>query len=535
MKWLWQRTPGWNAHWLIALAVFLIYGRSLTIGFMGDDYDILTAVGQPHFDPWMTFPAGTGTYFRPLVLSLFYLEYQLAGSTAVWYHLTNLLLHVANGLLIFALCRRILGHRPLSLSLALLFVAHPLGLTAVTNINARLDSVMTLFYLASLWSFIRFSDTGHRRWLIVTGLALLASLLSKEMGVTLVGALWLWWHWRQPEATTYKTWGWLALSLYVLVTLLFVAYLYGRFYQSPAATPNFNLGYALSTFVVFPLLLLLPNRQSLLLQIYQAYPWLLWLGAAAFGLLLVGFLIWACRRCHRRELLLASGWIIISLLPLALSGINSRRAYLPLAMTCLALAIISGRLPSRWHQWRPMLLAITAVFALISFLQGQTWLGNWQIMQTACSSLPPLAPDAEPIFLTTPATANDAPIFANDLNGTLYFCQRQQFGSYTRLGATGHLILEKGSFVPGMVTLAHLQPSRYDLAIHIPHAYFDFPREAQLGQSYRGDLVTISVTAVRPDGRVTAFTAQFTQPDLLKTNDLFYFTGTAFQPVPAPK
>jgi hypothetical protein len=182
-----------------------------------------------------------------------------------------------------------------------------------------------------------------------------------------------------------------------------------------------------------------------------------------------------------------------------------------------------------------MLLAITAVFALISFLQGQTWLDNWQTLQTACHSLPPLALDTEPIFLTIPYTANEVPVFSNDLNKAIYFCQRRQFGAFARVGTTGNLILENGRFVTSMVTLTHPQPDAFNFAVDSPDLYFDFPREAQAGQVYESDMVRIMVTAVRADSRVAAFTITFLQPETVTDSPLFYFTGIKFEAIsPSP-
>ena len=81
----------------------------------------------------------------------------------------NFAIHTVNGLLVFVLSYRLFAlsgdtesekstHRWVALLVAALFIAHPLQTQAVTYIVQRLASLMTLFYLAALISWVEVFD-----------------------------------------------------------------------------------------------------------------------------------------------------------------------------------------------------------------------------------------------------------------------------------------------------------------------------------------------------------------------------------------
>ncbi len=71
------------------------------------------------------------------------------------FHVTNLLLHVLNTLMVFVIGRRLLGSGLPALALALLFGLHPVQTEAVAYISGRRDVLSTFFFLAALALFVR--------------------------------------------------------------------------------------------------------------------------------------------------------------------------------------------------------------------------------------------------------------------------------------------------------------------------------------------------------------------------------------------
>jgi len=89
------------------------------------------------------------------------LNYAVSG-TDVWsYHALNLSIHILSGLALFGIVRRTLERRAearapaIAFCAALLWVVHPLLTESVTYIVQRAESLMGLFYLLTLYAFIR--------------------------------------------------------------------------------------------------------------------------------------------------------------------------------------------------------------------------------------------------------------------------------------------------------------------------------------------------------------------------------------------
>jgi protein O-mannosyl-transferase len=136
---------------------------------------------------------GGGVCGRPLVNLSLAVNYAISG-TDVWsYHALNLVIHVLAGLTLFGVTRRTFLQpplrarfgavaAPLALAVAGLWVLHPLQTESVTFVVQRNESLMGLFYLLTLYAFIR--GTGmpsSSRWLVLSALACLLGMASKEV------------------------------------------------------------------------------------------------------------------------------------------------------------------------------------------------------------------------------------------------------------------------------------------------------------------------------------------------------------------
>jgi Tfp pilus assembly protein PilF len=101
------------------------------------------------------------------------------------YHITNVLLHVANVLLVFLVFTRMTGSPAPSAFVAALFAVHPLHVESVAWITERKDVLCTFFGLLSLWAYVAYAQK-QRRWQYLAAFALLTlSLLAKQTFVTL--------------------------------------------------------------------------------------------------------------------------------------------------------------------------------------------------------------------------------------------------------------------------------------------------------------------------------------------------------------
>jgi Flp pilus assembly protein TadD len=142
-----------------------VYSNTLTASFQFDDYhyviDYCRVHGLESFWP----PHGT----RYLTYLTFALNYASGGLDPAVYHITNLLIHIVNGVLVYVVALslasspRLAGKGLPAVHVAflasLLFIAHPVQTEAVTYISQRFASLATLFYLLALAAYMKYRES----------------------------------------------------------------------------------------------------------------------------------------------------------------------------------------------------------------------------------------------------------------------------------------------------------------------------------------------------------------------------------------
>ncbi len=134
------------------------------------------------------FVAHAGQMIRPFTKLTFLVDRQLYGDRPAGYHLLNLLLHLASGVLAYNVVCRLGGSGSTAFWTAGLFLLHPVATEAVTYISGRPTGLMTCAYLAAFLLFLQATDVEQRgsRWTLtaVSAVACLSlSLLSKETAI----------------------------------------------------------------------------------------------------------------------------------------------------------------------------------------------------------------------------------------------------------------------------------------------------------------------------------------------------------------
>lgn len=167
---------------LIIGITLLVYAPGITAGFVGDDFMILhrlRLLAGPS-DVLAFFGGEFFEYYRPLGFLAHALDYGVAGADPRQYHVTNILLHTVNAVLVLLVGRRLSPHSLAGPVSALLFALHASNHEAVMWISARFDLLATTFALAALaWMMRR--DRSRHLPAILFGLA----VLSKESAVAL--------------------------------------------------------------------------------------------------------------------------------------------------------------------------------------------------------------------------------------------------------------------------------------------------------------------------------------------------------------
>ncbi len=121
----------------------------------------------------------------PLTWLSLMLDTEIYGFRPAGYHLTNVLLHAASVVVLFAALVCATGYRARSAFVAALFALHPLHVESVAWIAERKDVLSTLFGLLSLLMYVLYATGGRGRNLAVSWLFYVGSLLSKQTLVTL--------------------------------------------------------------------------------------------------------------------------------------------------------------------------------------------------------------------------------------------------------------------------------------------------------------------------------------------------------------
>ncbi|HJU43437.1 MAG TPA: hypothetical protein VJ691_11505 [Vicinamibacterales bacterium] len=394
---------GWadGRAWLVAAALALLAAvpsaPSLRYPLFADDYIHISRTDEIRADPvgglarawilresdsgaWWTEPGLEVKYFRPLVVLTFLADRLVWRDVAAGYRATNLALHVATTLMVFALARRLLPSRESAVVAAALFALHPAHSEAIVWVSARTDLLCTLLYGAALLAYVRARERRaalgpHAAWMLALALALSA----KEMAVTfpaIIAAYEL--CFRRSEPVRPRAAGPLAAAAIVLVYLAIRTQAVG-----PLALPSrpFAFGFgdadALTRTLVASaqylvnLVLFVPAEPMITGPFWNAHP--AWLGAIA-ALALAIFVRSANVVTDPRLLLFGLAWMVLTIAPMMVVTVGERFLYLPSIGYCLVLG--SQPLP-RALSWQSRaggrLAATAALLAIVLIVKNEIY------------------------------------------------------------------------------------------------------------------------------------------------------------------
>jgi tetratricopeptide (TPR) repeat protein len=104
------------------------------------------------------FRTGFGGNWQPLTWLSHMLDAQLFGLKPAWHHLTSLLFHLANTVLLFLLLQSLTGAPWRSALVAALFALHPLHVESVAWVAERKDVLSAFFFMATLLTYSRYAE-----------------------------------------------------------------------------------------------------------------------------------------------------------------------------------------------------------------------------------------------------------------------------------------------------------------------------------------------------------------------------------------
>lgn len=355
----------------LALATLAVYWPVQAFQFVNlDDPDAITL--NPHLPAGLSLEGfrwaftSTDTTWFPLTRLSQLFDYQLFHLHPGGHHLTNVALHIAASLVLFAFLTRATGAIWPSAFVALVFALHPLHVQSVAWVAERKDVLCALFWFLTLWVWTRYIERPSPGPYLLSLLFFAGGLMSKPMIVTLPVLLLLldYWPYRRPLAwqLCYEKIPFLLLSAAAAV-LTFLTQ------QSAGAVSDLNgfplaqrLQNALYTLVVYPAQTLWPRNLAIIYPypdrpVWQAVVTGLVLAAAAYA-------VWRARR-HR---FLTVGWLwyLVTLLPvigIVQVGLQSRAdryMYVPMVGLAAMLAWSAVHLLQRFPGARKGVIAFAA-------------------------------------------------------------------------------------------------------------------------------------------------------------------------------
>ncbi|MBW2436280.1 MAG: glycosyltransferase family 39 protein [Deltaproteobacteria bacterium] len=175
----------------LVLATAAVYWQLNTYEFIGYDDDKYVTE-NPVVQNGLTrdglvwaFKSTHASNWHPLTWLSHMLDIELYGMDAGGHHLTSLIFHILNSLLLFMVFSRMTAQPWQSGVVALLFAVHPLHVESVAWVAERKDVLSTFWGLLALWSYVRYvRNPGIARYLATIVLFALG-LMAKPMLVTL--------------------------------------------------------------------------------------------------------------------------------------------------------------------------------------------------------------------------------------------------------------------------------------------------------------------------------------------------------------
>jgi tetratricopeptide (TPR) repeat protein len=348
------------------------------------------------------FKSTQATNWHPLTWLSHMLDVELYGLNAGAHHMSSVLLHIVNSLLLFIVFRKMTAHLWPSAFVAALFALHPLHVESVAWVAERKDVLSTFFWLLTMFSYARYAERpGIIRYLAVVACFMLG-LMAKPMLVTLPFVLLLLDVWplrriRFERSGADETGDnlrrspgfwliWEKIPLFLLTVacsvLTFVVQQKGGAVRSLEMYPlTMRVANALVSYVKYIVKMIWPVD----LAVFYPHPGSLPIWQVAGAGLFLALVSVVVLRAIRRRPWFAVGWLwyagtlvpVIGLVQIGLQAMADRYTYVPLIGLFIMVAWGVAELLDRWRHKEKLLttaaIIVLAVFSTISWRQVTYW------------------------------------------------------------------------------------------------------------------------------------------------------------------
>ncbi len=397
----------------LALATFAAFEQTCRNGFVVLD-DPAYVTENPHVKAGITrksliwaFTSPHSGNWHSLTWLSHMLDCELFGLNPFWHHLTSLLLHIANTLLLFWVLKKMTGALWPAAFVAAAFALHPLHVESVAWVAERKDVLSGFFWILTMAAYIRYAEQpGLGRYLLVL-LALCLGLMAKPMLVTLPFVLLLLDYWplgrlkwrtqmvgqtsQQPKSGSVGPHQSSLTRLIVEKIPLFVIVAVASVItfivqQNAGAMPlaknlplNIRVANALVSYLGYIVKMFYPVH----LAVFYPYPRALYLNRAVIFLVLISVfaLLWI-----RRRPWMIVGWLwylgtlvpVIGLVQVGNQALADRYTYVPIIGLFIIIAWGARELLPKWRYQRIGLGLSAAIVVTAMIVCTRLQVSHWQ-------------------------------------------------------------------------------------------------------------------------------------------------------------
>lgn len=394
-----RRGAVWMALWL-AVVTLAVFWRATECGFINyDDPNYVTS--NSHVQKGLTaesirwaFTTNNEDLWIPLTWVAHILDWQIYGNNPWGHHLTNVLLHAANTVLLFILLRFMTGSLWRSTLVAALFALHPLHVETVAWVSELKGALSTLFWLLTLGAYagyVRFKVQGIRSraggCYAAALLFFACGLMAKPIVVTLPFVLLLLDYWpleRWKPSHTLLRWRELAVEK---IPFFLLAAVSSALTFSAASTSILALDQRINNALVsYPRYLwkmLWPAELALPYPYPPTWNWPIGVVILA-GVFLVVITGWVVRRARRRPYL-ATGWFwflgtlapVLGVVRMGTYSLADRYTYISLIGIFLMMAWAAGEAVARYNPRKSVVIALAGMLLGLCAWRTDYQLGFW--------------------------------------------------------------------------------------------------------------------------------------------------------------
>ena len=323
------------------------------------------------------------------------LDCQIYGLNPKGHHLTNVIIHACNVMLLFLLLRKLTGAMWLSWAAAVLFGIHPLRVQSVAWISERKDVLSLFFWLLTIWAYACFAEETTKRtkkakyFYGLTLVFFILGLMSKTMLVTMPFVLLLLDYWPLKRWQQNNQRNLIKEKLPMFIPVILVSILSYKAQQLGGMTEEMAglaLPYRLENAVVSYARYLGKVFWPVNLCLCYPHPGK-WPAMAVMGAVILVLSVSALAFLGRRRVpYLFVGWFwylgtlvpVIGLVQLGSQSMADRYTYIPIIGIMVVLVWGAYELTKRWKQQAVVLSSTLAVLTIACILRTRDEIPYWK-------------------------------------------------------------------------------------------------------------------------------------------------------------